>query len=249
MSEKRFEETTYDGSYYQEIGDFQRELYGKMGFVQGTVQEVDFLADLLRLPDGARILDVGCGTGRHSLEFARRGFHPVGIDISSGLIDVAREIAATEHLDAAFHVGDARALDFAGEFDAAICLCQGAFGIAGDEAGHRQILAGVSRALRPGAPFVLTAINAVSAIRSQDPAASFDPYTLTSSWTETFRSPAGETQDMVVHCTAFTYRELKWLLEDAGLKVQAAYGCVAGGFERKSLTRDDIEIMMVAGKA
>lgn len=107
---------------------------------------------------------------------------------------------------------------------------------------------GLSRALRPGARFVLTAINAVSAVRSQDPAASFDPYTLTSRWTETFRSPTGETRDMVVHCTAFTCRELKWLFEGAGLEVQAAYGCAAGKFERKLLMLEDTEIMMVARK-
>lgn len=248
VSEHQFKETTYDGGYYKEIGDFQRELYGEMGFVHGTVQEVEFLVDLLHLPEGARILDVGCGTGRHSLKFARRGFRPVGVDISSGLVEVARGLAVAEQLDATFHIGDARALGFAGEFDAAICLCQGAFGIAGSEAGHRQILSGVSQALKPDAPFVLTAISALLTIRSQDLAAGFDPYTLTSRWTETFRSPEGEAQDMVMHCTAFTYRELKWLLEGARLEVQAAYGCVAGRFERKPLTLDDVEIMMVAKK-
>lgn len=248
MIEKQVEEKTYDGSYFREIGDFQGELYDELGFVQGTVQEVDFLVDLFRLARGARILDVGCGTGRHSLELARRGFHPVGLDISSGLINVARKLAAAESLDASFHVGDARALSFADEFDAAICLCQGAFGIAGSEAGHRQILTGVGRSLRPGAPFVLTAISAVSAIRSLDPAASFDPYTLTSQWSETFRSPSGEVREMEMHCTAFTYRELKWLFKEAGFEVQAVYGCVAGSFEQKPLTLDDVEIMMVARK-
>lgn len=249
MSEEQTEKLTYDGSFYRKIGDFQRERYNEMGFVHGTLQEVDFLIDLLQLPEGARVLDVGCGAGRHSLEFARRSFRPVGVDISSGLIEVARELAAAERLDANFRVSDARALDAVGEFDAAICLCQGAFGLAGGEEGHWQILTGVSRALKPRAPFVLTAINALSAIRSLDPDASFDPYTLTSSWTETFYNPAGEARAMRMHCTAFTYRELKWLLKDAGLVVEAAYGCVAGRFERKPLTLNDVEVMVVARQA
>lgn len=93
MSEKQLEELTYDGSFYQKTGDFQRgRYYSEMGFVQGTLQEVDFLIDLLQLPEGARVLDVGCGAGRHSLEFARRCFRPVGVDISFGLIEVAREL-------------------------------------------------------------------------------------------------------------------------------------------------------------
>jgi len=105
----------------------------------------------------------------------------------------------------------------------------------------------VSRALRPGAPFVLIAISALSVVRSQDPAdPNFDPYTLTSRWTKTVRSPEGEARTFEFHCTAFTYRELKWLLGGAGLEVRAAYGCVAGRFEHKPLTLEDVEIMTVA---
>ncbi len=218
------------------------------GFTKGTVQEVDFLVELLHLSPGARILDVGCGPGRHSLELARRGLNPVGVDIAEGFIADAREVAEGERLTAEFRVTDARFLEFEAEFDAAICLCEGAFGLAGDDAGHRQILAGVSRALRPGATFVLTVINAFSATRNQDPAAHTDPYTATSSWTQTFENVHGEARTFAMHCTAFTYRELRWLLEGAGLEVCAGYGCVAGRFGRELLRLADVEIMMVAGK-
>lgn len=248
MSQKLAFERTYDGGFYALIGDFQGRMYLEEGFTEGTAQEVAFLLEHLELPPGARLLDVGCGAGRHSLELARRGLHTVGIDLSSGLIRYAQEVAAAERLTAEFHVADARALEFEGAFDAAICLCQGAFGLAGDEAGHRQVLERVSRALRPGSPFVLTAINALSAVRNLDPASTFDPYTLTSSWCQTFRSPEGEERVFEMHCTAFTYRELKWLLESVGFEVVAAYGCVAGAFSKEPLTVEDVEIMMVARK-
>ena len=208
----------YDGSFYKDIGNFQREAYLNEGYTQGTAQEVDFLEELLQLPIGARILDVGCGAGRHSLELAQRGFRTVGIDISIGLVEYAQKVVAAEHLSAEFRLEDARKLEFEGDFDAAICLCEGAFGLAGDDDGHRQILTGVSRALKPGATFVLTTINAFSASRNEDAAATFDPYTATSSWRQTFQNPQGEARAFEMHCTAFTYRELRWLLGGGGVR-------------------------------
>ena len=238
----------YDGSFYKDIGNFQREAYLNESYTQGTAQEVDFLEALLELSAEAHILDVGCGTGRHSLELARRGFQTTGIDISAGLLNYAQKVADAEQLSAEFRLEDARTLEFEHSFDAAICLCEGAFGLAGDDDGHRQILAGVSRALKPGATFVLTTINAFSASRNEDAASTFDPYTATSSWRQTFQNLEGKTRAFEMYCTAFTYRELKWLLEGAGLEVRAGYGCVAGQFSRKPLELTDTEIMMVAQK-
>jgi 2-polyprenyl-3-methyl-5-hydroxy-6-metoxy-1,4-benzoquinol methylase len=240
-------ELHYDGRYYSDIGNFLKENYLEYVFTKGTLQEVDFLIDELNLSNNSQILDVGCGAGRHSLELARRGFQTVGIDISSGLIDVAKAIARKENLDANFYIHDARGLEFSQEFDAAICLCEGAFGLAGDEAGHRAILKNVYRALCPGGVFVLTAINALSGIRNAK-AETFDSYTLTATLTETIYSPDGQSKEVTMYVTAFTYRELKWLLQDAGFEVIAAYGCVAGKFEHKPLTLDDTEIMMIARK-
>ncbi len=241
-------ELEYDGAFYAEVGDFIKENYLEYIFTKGTLQEVEFLAEELNLSRGARILDIGCGAGRHSLELARRGFETVGVDISSGLIEVAKNVADKEKLNATFYLRDARTLEFTREFGAAICLCEGAFGLAGDERGHRDILGGVYQALKPGGTFVLTAINALSMIRNAK-AESFDPYTLTATFDETLTSPDGQTKNVRLYTTAFTYRELKWLLQDAGFEVVMTYGCVAGNFERKSLTLDDIEIMMVAKKA
>lgn len=240
--------TVYDGGFYEKVGNFQREAYLDEGYTQGTVQEVDFLQELLQLPPGVRILDVGCGAGRHSLELARRGFRSVGVDIAAGLVEHAQKVAKAERLTAEFQVGDARTLTFGAEFDAAVCLCEGAFGLAGDDDGHRRTLAGISHALKPGAPFVLTAINAFSAARNEDTASRFDPYTATSSWRQTFHNPEGEAREFEMYCTAFTPRELRWLLEDAGFEVRAIYGCVASRFKRKPLELSDVEIMMVVRK-
>jgi SAM-dependent methyltransferase len=239
----------YPGDFYAAIGDFLGAKYLDYGFTRGTKNEVDFLVELLGLPAEARVLDVGCGAGRHSIELARRGFAPTGVDISRGLIDVAAGAAAAANVQANFVVGDARHLEFDSEFDAAICLCEGAFGLAGDETGHRAILRGVARALRPGARFVLTAINALAAAHQVGPGDTFDPYTCTTRRTETFTSPTGQKRVADLYTTAFTFREMKMMLEAAGLIVEAGYGCEAGDFSRRPIAVDDVEIMMVSRRA
>jgi cyclopropane fatty-acyl-phospholipid synthase-like methyltransferase len=86
----------YNGDFYEEIGDFLKENYLNYGFTKGTIQEIDFLVELMDLQESDRILDMGCGPGRHSLELARRGYHPVGIDISSEFIKYANQVAVDQ---------------------------------------------------------------------------------------------------------------------------------------------------------
>lgn len=235
----------YQGTFYASIGNFLGESYLNFDFTKGTLDEVNFLVDMLNLPVGAAILDVGCGPGRHSLELARRGYRPTGVDISSAFIEIAAREAEKEGLPAQFRLGDARFLEFDREFDAAICLCEGAFGLAGDETGHRQVLQGVYRALKPGGRFVLTALNALFVARNLTGESIFDPYTSTEEQHSIFTNAQGESQEVTIYTTSFTYRELKFLLEETGLEVEAGYGCIAGGFGRKPLTVQDYEIMML----
>jgi SAM-dependent methyltransferase len=236
----------YNGSYYEEIGDFLKENYLEYGFTKGTKQEVDFLVEIMDIPQNSRILDIGCGPGRHSLEFARRGYNSVGVDISSEFIKYANQVAKDEKLKAEFFVADARELNFNQEFDGAICLCEGAFGLAGNEDNHRKVLKSVYNALRPGSLFVLTVINALSVARSITDNCEFDIYTCTKVDKDTITSPEGETKDVKIYTTAFTFRELKFLLESEGFEVETAYGCSASDFSEKLLTINDIEIMMIA---
>lgn len=238
----------YDGTLYRSIGNFMGECYLNYGFTKGTVQEVDFLVDLLQLPKGSRILDVGCGPGRHSLELARRGYHTVGVDISERFIEIAEGTAKAEGLPAEFHATDAKAIRFEETFDAAICLCEGAFGLAGSDEAHKQILDNMARALRPGGLMVLSAIQAYSAAQERDLHQVFDAYTGTIADNETVSSPGGEKRDVTIYTTTFTFRELKLLAERSGFEVEAGYGCTAGRFERKPLSIDDMEIMIVARK-
>jgi SAM-dependent methyltransferase len=238
----------YSGSYYEEIGDFLQENYLNYGFTKGTEHEVDFLVELMDIPTNSRILDIGCGPGRHSLELARRGYYSIGVDISSEFIKYANRIATNQKIKAEFLVADARELNLNQEFDGAICLCEGAFGLAGNEENHRKVLQGVYKALRSGALFVLTVVNALNLARNLTDDSEFDPYSCTVVDKENIISPKGETKEVSIFTTAFTFRELKFLLESEGFEVETAYGCSAGEFGKNLLKVDSMEIMMVARK-
>ncbi len=85
-----------------------------------TVAEVDFLEELLKKYAAKSVLDVACGTGRHSINLARKGFNVVGVDYSANLISIARSKA--EGLNVDFDVQDVSTLSSDTKFDAAICM-------------------------------------------------------------------------------------------------------------------------------
>lgn len=68
------------------------------------------------------LLDVGCGTGGFSIEFAKKGIEVIGADISEGMLSRARERAKTEYLDILFLNQSAAELDLYGTVDGAVCF-------------------------------------------------------------------------------------------------------------------------------
>jgi 2-polyprenyl-3-methyl-5-hydroxy-6-metoxy-1,4-benzoquinol methylase len=130
-----------------------------------TRKEIDFVLERLELEPGARVLDVACGHGRHSLELARRGFRVTGVDLSPRSIALAREAAAKEGLDATFVESDAREIEFDGEFNSAINLFTSVLGYFDDEADNRRVVEAVARALRRGGSFLVDTINLLSLAR------------------------------------------------------------------------------------
>src|SRR5436190_3980583 len=121
-----------------------------MAWTERTEAEVNRALTMLRPEGGERVLDLACGSGRHSLELVRRGFSVVGSEISSELVAIAKEEAASQNLEATFLEGDLRELDFDGEFDIVLNLNDGAVGyFETDEENHRTFEV-ISRALKPG---------------------------------------------------------------------------------------------------
>lgn len=113
-----------------------------------TVEVQGFL-DLCGLSPPARVLDLGCGPGRHSLELARRGFQVTGLDRTRSYLEQLRARAATEGLEVATLQGDMRELDQEGAFDAALCAFT-TFGYFDDPADDLRVLQSLRRAVVPG---------------------------------------------------------------------------------------------------
>jgi SAM-dependent methyltransferase len=103
---------------------------------------------MLRASGSERVLDLACGTGRHALELARRGFSVVGVDIARDLLDIAESDAADQSLEASFLEADLRELDFEDEFDLVLSLNDGAVGYFETEEENRRTFEVVARALR-----------------------------------------------------------------------------------------------------
>jgi SAM-dependent methyltransferase len=146
----------------------------EMAWTERTEAEVNRALTMLRPEGGERILDLACGTGRHSLELVRRGFSVVGSEISAELVAIAKEESAAQELEATFVKGDLRELDFEDEFDIVLNLNDGAVGyFETDEENHRTFEV-ISRALKPGGRNLIQVPNALYA-RARLPQRSWIP--------------------------------------------------------------------------
>lgn len=120
-----------------------------MSWVEQTATEVEFISKTCGLKGGERILDLACGFGRHALEFAKRGFDVVGIDITEDYIRDARKTAQEMNLNnVTFICSDIRDVSFENEFDLVLNIADGAIGYLENEEENLKIFDVISKALR-----------------------------------------------------------------------------------------------------
>lgn len=248
--------------WFEDLADHLGAAYDRYAHTTGTVQEVDHVVAALSLQLGDRVLDVGCGTGRHALELARRGIEVHGIDISQRFIDIAndartrsdessvhsppRNLIAEQSL-ATFERGDAREMAFDGEFDAVICLCQGAFGMMTADGDDAAVVAGMARALRPGGRLALSAFNAYFAVKYHDDA-EFDAATGVSHEVTEIRSESGEPRTVDLWTGCYTPRELRLLLGAHGIAVDSISSVEPGAYGADPPSTESPEFLVVAGR-
>jgi len=138
------------------------ELFLKTQSEELTKKQVDFIIDTLKLNKGDRVLDVGCGIGRHLIELAKRGIKGVGIDVIDRFIEIAQR--NKKDLDIEFFKMDERKMDFLEEFDGAISMWT-SFGYFSDEE-NLSVLRKIQKALKPDGRFLLDIENVYYLIKN-----------------------------------------------------------------------------------
>ena len=239
---------------WKQFFDIHAVDYNGNCFTQNTSAEVEFIVQELALSKGDSVLDMGCGTGRHSIELARFGCKVTGVDLSEGMLRQARSGALQAGVLLRFIEADATSFISEVPFDAAICICEGSFGLLGadDDPIERDmtILRNIHASLKPGSSFLLTALNAARPIRAlgkTDSERQFDLHTQVESEDMSIPGQAG-TATIHSHERSFTVSELHLMFRLAGFDVEHIGGGTAGNWGKRPLDPDEMEIMVIARK-
>lgn len=239
--------------------------YDNECFTQGTLGECDFIEDELLFDKSLRILDVGCGTGRHSIELTKRGYQVTGIDLSESQLARAREKAAQHKLAIDFRQLDARHLPFSNEFDAAIMLCEGSFPLMETDEMNFEILKSVTQALKESGKFIFTTLNGLFPLynsveafcasaaqegNSTNHSNTFDLMTFRDQSVTDFTDDLGNTKTLNCNERYYVPCEITWLLKSLGFCKIEIFGAKLGKFSRNdALTTKDFEMLVIAEKA
>ena len=250
--------TIMEKKWYVELFENYANKYEQESFTKGTATEVDFLEQELAFDKTKRILDIGCGTGRHSIELAKRGYTVRGIDLSEQMLSKARENAKAAKVNVDFRQSDARMFSFPGEFDLAIMLCEGGFSLMETDMMNFQILKNAAEALKPGGKLIFTCLNAlfplnhsigdfVSEGTTGLQVSNFNLQQFRDHSTYTITGDDG--REMVLNCNERYYApsELNFMLELLGFKQILITSCETGIMDRKrELKTSDYELLTIA---
>ncbi|MBD3169439.1 MAG: methyltransferase domain-containing protein [candidate division Zixibacteria bacterium] len=237
---------TTDNNDWAIFFDGHAPKYNDEPFTKNTFAEVEFIINELQLRPGDTILDVGCGTGRHSVGLAKKGLKVTGIDISGGMLSEAKKASEEAGVTIEFIKADATNFKLHNEYDAAVCLCEGAFSLLGasdDPIEHDlNILRNIHHSLKPAGMFLLTCLSAFKLIRQYTDedvqSGKFDPLSMT--------EQSDVVDDMRMRERGYVPTELRMLFDNAGFEVMHIWGGTAGNWGKRAIELDEYEIMVVA---
>ncbi|MFO0680183.1 MAG: methyltransferase domain-containing protein [Polyangiaceae bacterium] len=198
-------------------------------------KEVTFIEESLAVQKGANLLDLACGTGRHAIELARRGYEVVGYDLSLAMLARAAEEASEREQKLNFVQGDMREMAFDEVFDGIYCW-NTSFGFFEEEK-NAQIVGKVHRALKSGGQFLLDVTNRDFIGRQAPSLAWFEGEgcmcmdEMTIDWVtsrmrvkRTMMMDDGRTKEIEYSVRVYSLHELGKLLHDHGFRVAEVSG-------------------------
>ena len=250
--------------WYESLFENYAHKYDKECFVLGTAGECDFIEQEINHDKSLKIIDIGCGTGRHSIELTKRGYDVTGIDLSQSQLTRAREKVKDAGLEIDFQRHDARNLPFEGEFDMAIMLCEGGFSLMETDEMNFEILKNTTKVLKGKGKLIFTTLNGLFPLfhsvkefyksmaeegGAKCEGCSFDLMTFRDHNTTVFEDDAGNKKELKCNERYYVPSEITWLLKTLGYNKIDILGAKLGAYSRNDkLTTEDFEMLVIAVK-
>lgn len=250
--------------WYETLFENYGKKYDNENFTQGTIGECDFIEKEIGFNKSLKIIDIGCGTGRHSIELTKRGYSVTGIDLSESLLERAKEKATAQNLQIDFQRHDARKLPFYNEYDLAIMLCEGAFPLMETDEMNFEILRNATNSLKATGKLILTTLNGLfplfhsveefcaSATEEGNATYSknnFDLMTFRDFNITIVEDDFGNSKELACNERYYVPSEITWLLKSLEFTKIDIYGAKLGAFSRNDkLTTEDFEMLVIAEK-
>jgi SAM-dependent methyltransferase len=236
--------------------------YDEESFSQGTIGECDFIEKEINFNKKLKIIDIGCGTGRHSIELSKRGYSVTGIDLSESLLERARWKAKQEGLQIDFFKLDARNLPYKEQFDIAIMMCEGGFPLMETDEMNYEILKSVSNSLKEKSKFIFTTLNGLFPLfhsindfhagsevdgNATYHSKNFDLMTFRDYNVTTIEDDNGVVKELECNERYYVPCEITWLLKTLGFVSVEIFGATLGAFSREdTLKSEDFEMLVIA---
>lgn len=250
--------------WYEELFENYAHKYDKECFVQGTVGECDFIEQEIKEDKSLKIIDIGCGTGRHAIELTKRGYKVTGVDLSESQLKRAKEKAKEQGVEIDFQKHDARNLPFEGKFDLAIMLCEGGFSLMETDEMNFEILKNATKVLKDKGKLIFTTLNGLFPLfhsvkefyesvgkegNAECKQCSFDLMTFRDHNTTVIEDDSGKKKEFKCNERFYVPSEITWLLNTLRFKKIDIFGAKLGAFSRNDkLTTEDFEMLIVAEK-
>ncbi len=248
--------------WYEILFENYAQKYDNECFTQGTNGECDFIEKELHHNKNLKIIDIGCGTGRHSIELSKRGYSLTGIDLSASLIERAKEKARQNNLQIDFLRHDARNLPFEKQFDVAIMLCEGGFPLMETDEMNFEILKNIAKSLKDKSKFIFTTLNglfplfhSINDFHNQEKPEGNATYDSKNFDLMTFRDynitkvvdDNGVEKELECNERYYVPCEINWLLKTLGFTKIEIFGAKLGAFSREDkLSTEDYEMLVIA---